>query len=210
MPAFQGMVHHLRSYLDRFEANEDPITLKKLDRSAAEQYLFEYVRQFYREVYPGGSWIDKTPTDEAVFGLPLIETIFPDARLIVTKRNGIEVVSSYVKKFNSNFEDACVTWKNAMQGLVHARAVCKNLLEVDQYDFLNAAPRIGRRIAAHLGAPDRAEAIAVYLTNERVEKSSTHDPKIRLRLADTDWSADQKEIFKLQCGQLMAVLQYEM
>ena len=55
MPAFQGMVHHLRSYLDRFEANEDPITLKKLDRSAAEQYLFEYVRQFYREVYPGGS-----------------------------------------------------------------------------------------------------------------------------------------------------------
>lgn len=210
IPAFQGMVHHLRSYMQRFDNNHDPITLKKLNRLAAEENLFEFIRKFYSETYPGGSWVDKTPTDEAVFGLPLIETIFPNARLIVTKRNGVEVVLSFIRKFNANFEDACITWRNSMEGLTHSRATCRNLLELDQYDYLNAPSGVGMQIARHLGASDRAEDIARYLLRHRIETTSTHDPKVRLRLADTDWSDAQKEIFRRQCGPLMEAFGYDM
>lgn len=210
MPAFQRMVHHLRAYLRGFADNRDAVMLKKLNRLELEDYLFVYIREFYARTFPSGSWVDKTPTSEAVFGLPLVESIFPDAHLIATKRNGIEVVTSYIKKFNSNFDDACLSWLNAMKGLIHARGGCKNLLEVDQYEFVNAADDVSRRIAAHLGLPEQAQALAKYLSAKRVEQSSTLDPKLKPRLADTKWTEEQKVFFKQQCGDMMRFMGYEM
>jgi hypothetical protein len=209
MPAFQRMVHQLRAYTNGFTSISDPVMLKKLNRSALERHLFEYIRQFYRDNFPEGSWIDKTPSGEAVFGLPLIESVFPDARLIATKRNGIEVVTSHVKKFNSSFDDACLNWVNAMKGLVHARQGCHHLLEVDQYDFLNAPEEVSQRIAIHLNAGDRAEELANYFANHRVEQSSVLGPKKRARLADTNWSDDERKLFKHRCGSMMKAFGYE-
>lgn len=209
MPVFQRMVHQLRAYVNGFANISDPVMLKKLNRLGLEQYLFEYVRKFYAENFPDDRLIDKTPTGEAVFGLRLIESIFPDARLIATKRNGVEVVSSHLKKFNSSFEEACHSWLNAMKGLQHARGGCKNLLEVDQYDFLNAPNDACSRIANHLDAPDRAGPLAEYFASHEVERSSTHDPKRRLRLADTNWTAAEKETFMKLCGDMMKNFGYQ-
>ncbi len=209
IPAFQRMVHQFRAYMSGFNNISDPMMLKQLSKEALEQYLFDFVRKFYDENYPDGRWVDKTPTGEAVFGLPLIETIFPDARSIMLKRNGIEVVNSHLKKFKSTFDDACLSWLNAMKGLSHARGGCKNLLEVDQFDFQNAAERVSLQIATHLGMPERADALSSYFLKNRVEGSSTHDPTKRLTLADMDWSPEQKEIFKRQCGAAMQVFGYE-
>src|SRR5215469_3232688 len=179
MPAFQRMVHQLRAYTNGFINISDPVMLKKLDRSDLERHLFLYIQQFYVDNFPDGSWIDKTPSGEAVFGLSLIESVFPDARLIATKRNGIEVVTSHVKKFNSSFNEACLNWVTAMKGLLHARQGCRHLLEVDQYDFLNAPEEVSQQISTHLNAADRAEQLATYFANHRVEQSSALDSKVR-------------------------------
>jgi hypothetical protein len=210
IPVFQRMVHPMRVYLESFTTLNDPVMVKTLSRARLEQCLFEFVRAFYRETFPGDRWVDKTPTGEAVFGLPLIESIFPDVRLIVTKRNGIEVVGSHVKKFNSSFEEACLSWVNAMKGLLHARGICRNLLEVDQYEFLNVPEQVSERIARHLSALDRAGKLASYLLNHRVESSSTHDSGTRLRLADTNWSGADRELFKLRCAEMMTTFGYEL
>jgi hypothetical protein len=209
MPAFQRMIHHLRAYTNGFAGIPDPIMLKKLNRPELERYLFDYIRGFYGKSFPEGSWIDKTPTGEAVFGLPLIEAVFPTARLIATKRNGIEVVVSHLKKFNSSFDEACHSWLNAMKGLVHARDGCKNLLEVDQFELSNNTREISQKIAAHLGAEARADRLADYLGSHQVERSSTHDSKNRLRLADTSWSVAEREKFRALCGEMMASFGYE-
>jgi hypothetical protein len=210
MPLFQRMVHHMRAYVAGFTNINDPMMLKKLSKPDLEQYLFEYTRRFYQETFPAGRWVDKTPTGEAVFGLPLIETIFPDARLIMIKRNGIEVVSSHVKKFSATFEDACFSWSNAMKGLLHARGACRNLLQIDQYDLQNDSEQVSLRIAEHLGVPERAGALSQYFSENRVEGSSTHDPKLRLRLADMNWPDNQKEQFKRQCAGMMSEFGYEL
>src|SRR6185295_11414173 len=97
---------------------------------------------------------------------------------------------------SASFEDACLSWLNAMKGLVHSRGACRNLLEVDQYDLQNAPDQVSLQIASHLGMPERAEALSNYFVQHHVEASSTHDPKMRLRLADMDWKEDQKELFK--------------
>ena len=210
MPAFQRMVHHLRIYTNGFADNKEVIMLKKLKQAELEEYIFAYIRGFYQSTFPGGSWVDKTPTSEAVFGLSFIESVFPDARLIATKRNGIEVVTSHVKKFKSNFEDACGSWLKSMEGLSRARKVCKNLLEVDQYDFVNATDDVAGRIAEHLGRPESAAPLAQYFVNTRVEQSSALDPKVKPRLADTQWTDEQKAVFTQQCGDMMRLMHYEM
>jgi hypothetical protein len=76
----------------------------------------------------------------------MIESIFPDTRLIMIKRNGIEVVVSHLKKFEgSSFNHACRTWTHAMRGLLKARNRCRNLLEIDQYDLQNATSKYRSR-----------------------------------------------------------------
>ncbi len=210
MPAFQNAVLPFRSYMERFASNSDPMLLKELPQAGFEQHLFEYFRRFYHARYPAGRWVDKTPGGEAVFGLPLIEAIFPDARLIAAKRNGIEVVTSHIKKFRTPFEAACRTWTHAMKGIIHARTTCLNLLEVDQFYFQNHTAEVSRNIADHLGEIDRAEDLSEYFKTRRVQHSSTHDPQRRLKLADTDWSTNEIKIFKRVCGDMMERFEYEL
>ncbi|MGJ4927602.1 sulfotransferase family protein [Bradyrhizobium sp. HKCCYLS2038] len=209
MPAFQRMVHHLRAYVNSLEGSPDPIMLKRLDRIELEQHVFAYIRHFYAAQFPQGRWVDKTPTGEAVFGLPLIESIFPGSRLIATKRNGIEVIVSHQKKFKSTFEEACQSWLSAMQGLLHARQGCQNLLEVDQFDLLNNSVEVANKVASHLGFESRADRLSQYFLTHRVERSSTYDGSSKLRLADTSWSAADQEKFKSMCGSMMLEFGYE-
>jgi hypothetical protein len=74
---------------------------------------------------------------------------------------------------------------------------------------LNAPKDVSQRIAIHLNSPDRAEQLATYFANHRVEQSSILDAKVRARLADTNWSDDEKEWFRKHCGEMMKAFGYE-
>jgi hypothetical protein len=209
MPAFQRMIHQFRLYHNTLKNVNEEVLIKHLSRSSLETYLFEYVRDFYIKEHKSGSCVDKTPTDEAAHGLPLVETIFPDAKLIATKRTGVEVVNSYVRKFHSSFPDACATWANTMLGIRLARGQCRNLLEVDQFDIANDPHGTATRIVQHLGRPTFAGPLGAFFAAERVEKSSTHDWSGRLTLADVDWTTEQKRQFVQICGTEMRNFGYE-
>src|SRR5579871_5315900 len=139
MPAFNEMVHSVYTYLQNFEAVEpavlNSITLKNLSVNEIREHLLEFTRDFYLRHFPTGAWVDKTPSPSGIYALPLAEVAFPDARLIATKRNGIEAVASHVKKFRCSFETACTVWVSAMKGLMTIAPRCHNLLIVDQFDF---------------------------------------------------------------------------
>jgi hypothetical protein len=209
-PLFYRILNSLHEYLAIFESYPRPLLIKELPNEELEEYILRYVREFYAASYAGGSWIDKTPNGEAVLALPMVERAFPDARLIVTKRNGIEVVTSHLKKFNASFEHACGIWAHSMDALLKVRSACKNLLVVDQFDFSNHSDRVAEEIANHIGVPEKTDALAQYLRNQRVEHSSAHDWRCRLRLDNTSWTDRQKDLFKDRCGNAMAVLGYEL
>ncbi len=214
LPAFNQMVHALFRYWEPFKkVNQSVVNetmLAKMDLADVEGLVHDYIRKFYADCFPAGAWVDKTPSPPGVYALPLAEKVFPDARLIVTQRNGIEVVASHMKKFNTAFAEACEIWTSAMLGLAKIRPLCKNLLVVDQYDFSNAPDRIAAAIASHLGQPEKAAALAQYLSSERVELSSAHDWSKRLRLDDMSWSNDEKKFFRDTCGGMMNSCGYEM
>jgi hypothetical protein len=214
MPAFNTMIHACYEYLRSFNAADEAVTRKMmisgLKLPDIKAHMFELIRKFYLERFPEGCWVDKTPSPAGVFSLVLVEEVFPDARLIVNYRNGIEVVSSHVKKFNASFEDACNVWRSAMDGLTRIKPLCKNLLAVDQYDFSNATADVAKQIARHLDQAAKAYNLAEYLKSERVENSSTHDWSKRLRLADTSWSEPEKELFRRRCGDAMSEYGYDL
>src|SRR5262249_28007542 len=145
---------HLRSYYQRFDDNPGDLLIRRLPMDRIEEPLFESIRAFYREVYEGERWADKTPSDEAVHSATLIRRVFPDARIIVTRRNGIEVVESYQRKFQAPFHEACQNWTRVMQGVALLRRQCPDILEVDQFDLANASADAGSRIAGYLGVPE--------------------------------------------------------
>jgi hypothetical protein len=211
IPAFQRMIHQLRQYVEMFDSSREDIMIKHMGAAPVEALLFNYVREFYRTTYAvGGGFVDKTPTGEAIYGGPLIEAIFPGACLLVTRRNGIEVVQSFRLKFSSDFTDACLAWAEAMSGIQHARLRCQRLMEVDQFDMANQPERTGRRIAGWLGFPQHGEALGRFFARERIEKSSTHDWSRRLTLANVDWTPAEKATFTRICGRMMEAFDYAM
>ncbi len=210
IPAFQRMIHQLRQYVEIFDSNPEDIMIKHMGAAPVEALLFGYVRELYRDTYKGSGFVDKTPTGEAIYGAPLIESIFPEAYLVATRRNGIEVVQSFRLKFSTDFADACLAWSEAMSGILHARARCQNLIEIDQFDMANQPERTGRRIAAWLGFPEHGAALGQFFARERIEKSSTHDWSRRLTLADVDWTPAEKATFTRICGRMMEQFEYTM
>jgi hypothetical protein len=209
-PVFERMLSSIDESFARLEKIQASVLAKQLSRQHIEDHILTLLRDFYLEQYPSGRWVDKTPGIHAIRGLAYINRMFPDARLIATKRNGIEVVASHVKKFQSPFAKACLVWTNTMQALLQIRNSCQNLLEIDQYDFRNSAEQTSAQIAAHLGAPERAAALTQYLLTKQVQTSSAHDSSGRLTLSDVNWSVEQKEIFKRECGKLMETYGYAM
>ena len=209
MPLVQKAIYESRKHFQLFKGATEDVLIKQFDLDDFELFIFDYIRRFYFSNFPEGSWVDKTPSDEAVWGLPLIEKIFPEARLIATKRNGIEVVESYIKKFHANFPDACLSWTNRVEGLLIAEGICKNLLIVDQHDFANRSDSVSRAICYHVDAEPAVDRLSEFLRIERTEKSSDFDWSNRRHLIDTKWSGAEKQIFASICGPQMEKLGYK-
>jgi len=208
IPALAQALYHLRLYYGRFKDDPSDLLIQQLPIERIEAPLIDSIRAFYHEMYEGEGWVDKTPSDEAVHSAPLIRRVFPAARLIVTRRNGIEVVESYRRKFGASFRDACENWVRVMEGITLLRQNCADILEVDQFDLTNASDVVGGRIAGYLGRPELGHQLGVFLASDKQDRLSTHDWKERLTLDDVDWMEEQREEFVRICGPLMHASNY--
>ncbi len=182
-----------------------------LEAGEFDQAIYAYLRAFYARIYgPDGSFVDKTPGAEAIRACDIIFDLFPDARVLLLRRTGIEVIPSYRLKFGASFEDACRSWVQVADAMAHPRMWRPEVLAVDQFDLTNNAADAASRIAAHLQRPDRSADLAAYFVKHRFEQQSTHDWSRRQLLDDTDWSEADKAMFRRICGKSMAALGYEM
>jgi hypothetical protein len=209
IPAVARAVFQLNAYYDRFAGASADLLIHQLPLARIEAPMFDAIRAFYREIYEGQDFADKTPSDEAVHGAALIRRIFPDARLIVTRRNGIEVVDSYRRKFGKPFIEACGNWANMMRGLVLLKRDCPDIFEIDQFDIANAPAVVAERIAVYLARPAIAPPLADFFATNREDRLSTHDWARRLTLADVPWTDEERDIFTRLCGEQMRRYGYD-
>lgn len=207
LPVFQRVLHEFWKYAQDFAARDGTLA-QQLDHGAFRGHVIDYVRGFYASRYPGDAFVDKTPGAEAILGAPLIRAAFPDARILLTRRTGIEVVQSYRRKFDAGFADACRSWAACMLALQRTREAKVELLELDQFDYTNAPREVGAEIAAHLGQPDLAPALATFLAERRTDQISGHDWRRRLTLGEVDWTEAERLLFEDVCGPAMRAFGY--
>jgi sulfotransferase family protein len=208
MPIFQRILHDFRTYQRNFAENDSNVTAASLYPIDFRHHIVQYIRTFYARKYPEAQWVDKTPGDEAILGAPLIQETFPSAKVICTRRTGIEVVQSFRAKFSSQFAEACQAWALSMNALLKSRESCPHLLEVDQFDMTNAPEEVARAMTDYLGAPERWRAMAEFFRHQRTDRLSSHDWSQRLTLRNTDWSDEERTLFVAACGELMQKFDY--
>lgn len=202
IPAFQRAVHSFAMYREGLNGAA-PVLAHALDIRAFRRHVIDYIRHFYDEVFAGGGFVDKTPGAEAIAGAALIREAFPEALIIITRRNGIEKVQSHVRKFHSDFEQACLAWTACMQAIEEVRPVVPDLLEIEHRDLVTAPEQVANRLAFRLRRPDRAGALADFLRNNRIDSLSQQGWGQPLTLGSVDWDEAGKQIFRRICGPAM-------
>ena len=210
IPAIATITHPLRLYYERFKGNPADLLIKVLPTVQIEEMVFRFIRDFYVQTYGGGSWVDKTPSDEAVHSISLIPRIFPDARIIVIRRNGIEVVRSVRSKFGLPLVGACTNWNSVMAGITLARARCPQALELDHRALIHDLDAMSLACAEHLGRPELASHLADLLRHDRQDQSAADPGPSPTTLDDVDWTPDEKATFQAMCEPWMTAFGYRM
>jgi hypothetical protein len=155
-----------------------------------------------RSVFPGGSWLDKTPTANMLHIAGQLRRIWPGAKFICLKRRAFENVASRTRKFaDTSFEVDCLEWAEAMRAL---RTVLPRLdgcaLQIDQLFLAQAPDQAAHEIADFLTlGPAETQRLRQALTLDRPERtgdvfSRTYDP------AELDWTPEQWRAFDNICG----------
>jgi hypothetical protein len=208
LPIFVRLMHEYKLYVDQFKGREG-LLAASLELRTFRTALVNYIRGFYEREYPQGSWVDKTPGPEGTIGVTFIVEAFPAARIIATRRNGVEVVESFRRKFSSSFEEACQAWATSMAALEQILIFCPAILCVDQFDLANEPERMGPVIADHFLCPGKGDALAAYFAANREDRNSSHEWGVRLTPRTAGWTADEVDVFVRVCGDLMRRGGYE-
>ena len=210
MPVFQRMLREFDQHKARLSRNPN-LLVSELEGAELRETLAGLLRGFYARHYPDGSWVDKTPGAENILAADFIGLAFPEARLVATRRTGIEMVQSFRRKFGAGMEPACRSWAAAMTALLQLQQRRpQHLLVVDQHDMTNAPEEAAQAISAHLGRPGKAGELARFFLETRTEQRSSHDWRRRLTLADVDWPPEERAIFVEHCAEPMRRLGYPM
>jgi hypothetical protein len=209
MPLFQRMMHIFFLHAQEFAPPKSDLAGQLKPRDF-RSHLVAYIRRFYEENYPEGRFVDKTPGAEAITGVRLIRDAFPAARIILTRRTGIEVVQSVQRKFSTDFEAACQLWSSCMTAMGMVRPDLSDVLEIDQFDLTNSPEEVSKRMSAYLGSPKESAALARFFVERRTDQSSEHDWNSRLSLDEVSWTEKQKATFIRICGEHMEAFGYPM
>ena len=202
IPVFQRMIHLFYNYALEFQDVEG-VLARNLDTQSFKLAIADYVQAFYSQRYTGGSWVDKTPGAEAILGAELVAQVFPAAKFLLLRRNGVEIVQSALKKFEVSFPEACRGWANCMETAELLRSRPVDILELDQFELSNAPETAAKKITAYLGRPEKEAELTAFFNEQRVDKTSDHDWRRRMTLDDVDWTAEQKALFEDLCGDWM-------
>jgi len=192
LPIFQRMLFNYYEYVKKF-ADGDGVLAGRLHVGALKPRMIDLIRQFYRDQFEGHPFIDKTPGLEALVGAPFVKEVFPAAKIIITTRNGVEVVESYRRKFNSTFEAACEEWARCAEQIALLRTTMPDVLFLDQNELRRFPEKAARRLADHLGRSDKTAALTEFFRTSREDvRSDAANWDVPLTLDNVGWDDREK------------------
>jgi len=195
------------------EDRGDPRRERASSRFDFDALRRDVLRHFHAIAPPNGErvWVDKTPDIYMVHATPILASAYPRGRWIWVQRNGIEVLDSRRRTHpEMTFEAGCRDWAMVVGDWQRARKlVAGRCLEIDQREVATDGTGTAERIAEFLGlGAEAAAGIAEVFGRDRPGRTTTRDYRSALGLEDTDWSEEERAMFRTICGNAMAAAGY--
>jgi len=212
LPLALELLRTVHAHYDANPAREkDGTMLRHVPVRAFERMVRRGFIQLTRTSFPGGHWIDKTPTVEMVRAAPLMRELWPNARFIFLKRRVIENVISRMRKFPQDpLEYHYMDWCCVMQAWIDIRPVLKgSWIEVDHLDLARTPAEVAAKLSGFLGLSDvQAQKLASSLADDRPEQTSDDFGKVH-SIEDLGLTGEERERFFKQCNPVMSAMGYD-
>jgi hypothetical protein len=166
--------------------------------------------QAARRTFPSGRWVDKTPRTAMISALPVLRTLWPNARFIFMRRRAIENLESRSRKFpGEDFETQCREWALSIRGWhAIANSLAGAAMEIDQFFMAKQPAEVAVALRSFLQLDTEAvERLAQALAFDRPEQTGQQFGKIS-NLADLGWSSQRTAQFRAICGEAMRLAGY--
>jgi hypothetical protein len=156
-----------------------------------------------------GRWFDKTPGPDFIATAPLLAKLYPHALFIFIIRDPIANIESRMRKFGDSFEDACKAWSQCALAWLETKPLLQDgtYVELKTHD-LKADPgdtfeRIRNLLARH---PLPPELLSLPLPSSllTIERTALEVLGAVRSLDDTQWSDEQKTVFRTICGPFLS------
>jgi hypothetical protein len=178
----------------------------KVDQAHLQSAILNVFRNTYLDAFGTERFVDKTPGAPAIRALPLLQTVFPNMRVVFAKRRAIEVIRSARQKFpETTLEDHALTWKESMRTweVVRERLTVP-YVEIDQYDLKTVPELAAHSLTVLLKlTPAQSLNLITYLSTDRPQSSGPLNTG-KLSLNNSGWTAEQKRWFMDNLGPVMA------
>lgn len=214
LPLLAALVGAVHTYYDSpnpaSAARQEDVLLSHVGAEEWQARVTTAMRSVYANLHPGGSFVDKTPGTQMLESLQMLMSVWPDARVVFTRRRGLENVESRRRKFREQeFVGHCHDWTSAMtawQDLKEAVPESQRM-EVDQYDLASDPVATGDRLASFLALePPERQALHDYLATNAPERTSADWDA--LELDELAWSPEERAQFLEICGPTMRAFGY--
>lgn len=160
---------------------------------------------YFKNIYEKrGRWVDKTVNKRMIEALPLLLTVFPQARVIYLTRNGVRNVLSASKYFKVGFEEACRNWTQCGEtwDAVADRLQPEKVLWIEHESLTERPAQVADMLAKHLDLVGAArESLLRFMVTKACEWVSATDAAISFENANLNPS--QRAMFLQLCGEQM-------
>ena len=213
---FLSLIRVIEFQVDRFfgaQGSTHPKVLTThVDRDELVMALSRVLATTAESKQERSPWFDKTGSMQMVESMPILHSIWPNARFIFAKRRGLENVVSRVIKFpRHSFEYHCAGWAGTMEAWRNVRNKHPGLpgLEVDQRDISDAPEATANLIGDFLAlSPAARLKVVETMTRDRPQETQPGTSARVLTLQETGWSDEQIAIFERECGPQMRAYGY--
>lgn len=200
LPALEEL---LTRYYDTWK--DDNVDGTMLNGIKVEDLILHYrnaFRQVFEQQIGPPPWVDKNAVPYMMPYLRVIQSVWPEASFIFTRRYLIDFIFSAIRKFSDrSFEHFCEAIAFTFDNWEKQKAILKHKIEIDQSEFEDAETLADKLINfLRLDHKNRA----VLIQNLQVQVERTASSYARHELVDLNLAPEQIEYFNQRCGPIMA------
>ncbi len=197
-----GLEQSLTRYYDTWKAdNVDGTMLNGIKVEALILHYRKAFRQVFEQQIGPPPWVDKNAVPYIMPHLRLIQSVWPEASFIFTRRYPIDFIFSARQKFpDRSFEHFCEAIAFTFDNWEKQKTTLKHKIEIDQSEFQDAEA-LANKLINFLRLDHKSRALLIQNLQVQVERTATsYAPH---ELGDLNLTPEQIEYFNQQCGAVM-------